>query len=113
VRSHAGVHPRIGALDVLPFVPLRDATMADAVELARDAARAIWQRYRIPSFLYGEAATVPQRRLLATVRQGQFEGLDARFERPECRPDFGDIARHVSAGANHMGARQILIAFNI
>lgn len=113
LRAHAGIHPRIGALDVLPFVPLRNATMEQAVELARTAGREIWERYRLPSFLYGEAAATPLRRNLAVVRQGQFEGLDTRFERPDWRPDFGDVAKHVSAGAIAIGARHILIAFNV
>lgn len=113
LRTHAGVHPRIGALDVLPFIPLRDASMADAVSLARETASAIWERLRVPSFLYGEAAATPLRRNLAAVRQGQFEGLDARFEVPQWRPDFGEVAKHPSAGAIAIGARPILIAFNV
>lgn len=111
LRTHAGVHPRIGALDVLPFVPLRDATMEDAVRLAREVAASIWDRLRVPSFLYGEAATTPLRRNLASVRQGEFEGLDARFDL--ARPDFGDVPKHASAGAIAVGARDILIAFNV
>jgi glutamate formiminotransferase len=113
LRTHAGVHPRIGALDVLPFIPLRGAVMADAVALARETAAAIWERLRVPSFLYGEAAATALRRNLAAVRQGQFEGLDARFELPDWRPDFGDVAKHQSAGAIAVGARDILIAFNV
>lgn len=113
LRAHAGVHPRIGALDVLPFIPLRGAVMADAVRLARETAQTIWERLRVPSFLYGEAAATPLRRNLANIRQGQFEGLDARFELPDWRPDFGDVAKHASAGAIAVGARAILIAFNV
>jgi glutamate formiminotransferase len=111
LRTHTGVHPRIGALDVLPFIPLRDASMEDAVRLAREVAERIWERLRVPTFLYGEAATTPLRRNLAHVRQGQFEGLDTRFELE--RPDFGDVAKHMSAGAIAVGARKILIAFNV
>ena len=113
LRAHAGVHPRIGALDVLPFVPLRGASMDHAVRLAREVAQSIWERLRVPSFLYGEAAATPLRRNLADVRQGQFEGLETRFELPDWRPDFGDVAKHASAGAIAVGAREILIAFNI
>jgi glutamate formiminotransferase len=113
LRAHSGIHPRIGALDVLPFVPLHGATIAEAVELAHETGHAIWDRYGIPCFFYGEAATTPARRLLADVRQGQFEGLDARFELPHWRPDVGNTARHPSAGAIAIGARQILIAFNV
>jgi len=113
LRTHTGVHPRIGALDVLPFIPLRDASMNDAVRLAREVATAIWERLHVPSFLYGEAAITQLRRNLANVRQGQFEGLDVRFELPEWRPDFGDVPKHMSAGAFAVGARELLIAFNI
>lgn len=113
LRAHSGVHPRIGALDVLPFIPLREASMEQAVELARETAAAIWERLRVPSFLYGEAASTPLRRNLANVRQGQFEGLDARFSLPAWRPDFGDVAKHASAGAIAVGARDILVAFNV
>ena len=113
LRAHSGVHPRIGALDVLPFIPLEGAKMEDAVRLARETAAAIWERLRVPSFLYGEAAATPLRRNLANVRNGQFEGLDTRFELPDWRPDFGDVAKHTSAGAIAVGARNILIAFNI
>lgn len=113
LRAHAGVHPRIGALDVLPFIPLRGASMDEAVRLARETAAAIWHRLHVPSFLYGEAATTALRRNLAAVRQGEFEGLDARFALPEWRPDFGDLPKHPSAGAIAVGARRILIAFNV
>ncbi|GAC1390324.1 MAG: glutamate formimidoyltransferase [Vulcanimicrobiaceae bacterium] len=113
LRTHKGIHPRIGALDVLPFVPLQGATMQEAIELARETGAQIWQRYEIPSFLYGEAASAHHRANLATVRSGQFEGLDARFEQPEWKPDFGDPRAHCSAGAIAIGAREILIAFNV
>jgi glutamate formiminotransferase len=113
LRTHAGVHPRIGALDVLPFIPLRGAAMTDAVRLATETAALIWERLRLPSFLYGEAAATPLRRNLAAVRRGEFEGLDARFELPDWRPDYGDVAKHPSAGAIAIGAREILIAFNV
>lgn len=113
LRVHAGVHPRIGALDVLPFVPLGGASMEQAVRLARDSARAIWERYRVPSFFYGEAASVPERRDLAVVRRGGFEGLERRFARPGWHPDVGDVPRHPSAGAVAVGARSLLVAFNV
>lgn len=112
LRAHRGVHPRIGALDVLPFVPLRGATMEGAVALARAAAQRIWERYEIPSFFYGAAATREERRALPAVRRGQFEGLDARVARPDDGFDVGD-AKHPSAGAIAVGARDVLIAFNV
>ncbi len=112
LQRHSGVHPRIGALDVLPFVPLRDgATMEGAVTLARAAAEQIWQRWRVPSFLYGAAAMRPDRRALPEVRRGGFEGLGARFAAGD-RPDVGD-AIHPSAGAIAIGARPLLVAFNV
>lgn len=113
LRTHRGVHPRIGALDVLPFVPLEGATMGEAVRLAHAAGERIWERYRIPSFYYGEAARGPQRRLLASVRAGEFEGLETRFVDPAWAPDAGDVARHERAGAIAIGARPLLIAFNV
>jgi glutamate formiminotransferase len=101
LRSHTGVHPRIGALDVLPFVPLRGATLADAAALAHRAGAEIWRRYRVPSFYYGAAARTPERRLLPAIRRNDW------------MPDEGDVSRHPSAGAIAIGARDVLIAFNI
>lgn len=113
LRVHRGVHPRIGALDVLPFVPLRDAAMSDAVALAHEAGERIWERFRIPSFFYGDAAKTPERALLARVRAGQFEGLDARFADPAWAPDTGDVSKHERAGAIAIGARPLLVALNV
>jgi glutamate formiminotransferase len=113
LRVHRGVHPRIGALDVLPFVPLRDATLQDATTLAHRAGAEIWERWRIPSFYYGAAARDTARRQLPAVRRGGFEGLDARFADPRWHPDAGDVAKHETAGAIAIGARDILIAFNV
>jgi glutamate formiminotransferase len=113
LRAHRGAHPRIGALDVLPFVPLGDATLGDAVALAHRAAARIWREVGIPSYLYGAAASAPHREHLADVRRGEFEGLaerlagDARW-----RFDYGDAA-HASAGAVAVGARPFLIAYNV
>lgn len=102
LRRHRGVHPRIGALDVLPFVPVRDARLTDAAELAHRAGAEIWRRYRVPSFYYGAAARNQDRHLLPAIRRN----LD-------WMPDEGDIPRHASAGAIAIGAREILIAFNV
>jgi glutamate formiminotransferase len=113
LRAHRGEHPRIGALDVLPFVPLHGATIDEAVQLAHRAGAEIWRRYAIPSFYYGAAARRPGNRELPAVRRGQFEGLPARFADPQRRPDEGDAARHESAGAIAIGARDVLIAFNV
>ena len=112
LRRHRGEHPRMGALDVLPFVPLRDATLEDAVAVAREAAAAIWDRFRVPAYFYGAAASVPQRRLLGDVRRGEFEGLAERARATEGRPDVGDVP-HAAAGAIAVGAREFLVAFNV
>jgi len=112
LRVHRGEHPRMGALDVLPFVPLAGATLEDAATLARQAGRAIWERWQIPSILYGAAASAPHRSNLADVRRGGFEGLAERFALVGCEPDFGDVA-HASAGAIAIGARPVLVAFNV
>ena len=112
LRKHSGAHPRIGALDVLPFVPLGDASMDDAVEVAREAARLIWEGSGVPSFFYGAAATNEKRRQLADVRAGEFEGLIERGHRGG-PPDVGGPNVHPSAGAIAVGARPFLIAFNI
>ncbi len=112
LRRRRGVHPRIGALDVLPFVPIANATLADAAALAREAAEAIWSDCGVPSLLYGAAALQPERRLLADVRRGEFEGLAARAAAGE-RPDVGGALFHGSAGAIAVGAREVLVAFNI
>ena len=108
MRVQRGAHPRIGALDVLPFVPLGSATPGDARDLAREAARRLWEELALPSFLYGDAARSPERRLLARVRRGEFEGLAARRDPPDVGSGF-----HPTAGAVAVGARGVLVAFNI
>jgi len=113
LRVHRGLHPRIGALDVLPFVPLEGETLEEAAGLAHRAGAEIWARYRIPSFYYGAAARDERRRQLPAVRRGGFEGLEERFADPLWAPDVGNIARHESAGAIAIGARRLLIAFNV
>jgi len=112
LRMHRGEHPRIGALDVLPFVPLREATLEDAVTLAHRAAGRIWRELGIPSYLYGSAASAPHRSALRDIRRGQFEGLAARTIDADWQFDYGDVA-HASAGAIAIGARPLLVAFNV
>jgi glutamate formiminotransferase / 5-formyltetrahydrofolate cyclo-ligase len=112
LRTQRGEHPRIGALDVLPFVPLGDARLDDAVVLAHRAGERIWRELGIPSILYGAAASAPHRALLADVRSGEFEGLAERLRDPRWSFDYGD-APHASAGAIAIGARPFLIAFNV
>jgi glutamate formiminotransferase len=114
LTQHRGEHPRIGATDVLPFVPLEGVTMAECVALARRVGEEIWQRYRIPVYFYEYAATRPDRERLENVRRGQFEGLSqaARID-PERAPDVGTAGLHPTAGAIAVGARKPLIAYNI
>lgn len=113
LREHRGVHPRMGAVDVMPFVPLGDETLDTCVELARRVGAAVAGHFHIPVYLYGAAATTPARRRLEDVRRGQFEGLAARFRDPDWVPDFGPAAPHPTAGALAIGARPPLIAFNV
>lgn len=113
LRVHRGVHPRVGAVDVVPFVPLAGATMADAVAAARRLGEAVAERFALPVYLYEEAAARPERRALPDVRRGGFEGLAAKLADPAWAPDFGPGHPHPSAGAAIVGARFFLIAFNL
>jgi glutamate formiminotransferase len=113
LRRHSGEHPRVGAVDVVPFVPIEGVTMADCVGLARETASAVAARHQLPVFLYEEAAVNPARRNLEDIRRGEFEGLAAKLKQPEWAPDFGPAAPHASAGASVVGARMALIAYNI
>ncbi len=114
LNKHRGVHPRLGALDVLPFVPLGDTSMADCVALAHRAGGRIWRELHIPVYYYQAAALRPDRMLLEKVRQGEFEGLRESVLVDETKgPDVGGPALHPTAGAIIVGARPILIAYNI
>jgi len=113
LRVQQGVHPRMGAVDVIPFVPLQGATMADCVRLARRVGRAIGEWLEVPVFLYEAAATSETRRNLATIRRGQFEGLVTKLDQAEWAPDFGPRTLHPTAGAVAVGARGFLVAFNV
>lgn len=114
LTAHQGAHPRMGAADVLPFVPLGEATMQHAVAAATEAAELIARDLGIPTYLYGEAARRPERRDLAKVRAGEFEGIRDLISTDATRaPDFGDKAVHPTAGATAVGARFFLIAFNV
>ena len=113
LRSHSGEHPRLGAVDVVPFVPIEGATMEECVALAKDTAQAVAERFQVPVYLYEEAASSPARRNLEDIRRGEFEGLPAKMARPEWAPDYGPAVPHLSAGASVIGARMPLIAYNI
>jgi glutamate formiminotransferase / 5-formyltetrahydrofolate cyclo-ligase len=112
LRSHRGVHPRVGAIDVVPFVPLAGATMADAVAAAETTAAEIAARFELPVYLYEQAARSPMRRLLADIRRGQFEGFPDKIALPDWAPDFGPSRVHPRLGVNVVGARFFLIAVN-
>jgi glutamate formiminotransferase len=113
LRSHDGEHPRLGAVDVVPFVPIEGVTMADCVALARETAGDIAARFEVPVFLYEAAAIAPARINLEDIRRGEFEGLAAKMATPEWAPDFGPPRPHPTAGATVVGARMPLIAYNI
>jgi glutamate formiminotransferase / 5-formyltetrahydrofolate cyclo-ligase len=113
LRQHQGEHPRLGAVDVVPFVPIDGVTMADCVALAKRTGAAVADRFGVPVFLYEEAASRAERRKLEDIRRGEFEGLAARMARPEWAPDFGPAVPHPTAGAVVIGARMALIAFNV
>ncbi len=113
LRDHSGVHPRVGAVDVVPFIPIEDATMADCIALAKATAAMVAERFRVPVYLYEEAATRPERRHLEDIRRGGFEGLAGKMSTPGWEPDYGPGAPHPTAGASVVGARMPLIAYNI
>lgn len=113
LRAHRGAHPRMGAVDVVPIVPIRGVTMEECVALAREIGAAIAARHGLPVYLYEKAATAAHRRNLADVRRGEFEGFPAKIQDPLWRPDFGPDRVHPTAGCCAVGAREFLVAYNI
>jgi glutamate formiminotransferase len=113
LRGHRGEHPRLGAVDVVPFVPIEGVTMADCVALAKKVGAEVASRFQLPVYLYEEASVNPARKNLEDIRRGEFEGLAAKMATDGWRPDFGPAAPHPSAGAAVIGARMPLIAYNI
>jgi glutamate formiminotransferase len=113
LREHEGEHPRLGAVDVVPFVPIEGVTMDDCVALAKEVAGEVARRFNLPVYLYEEASTNPARKNLEDIRRGEFEGLAAKMSGPGWTPDYGPPVPHVSAGASVIGARMPLIAYNI
>ncbi len=114
LNVHTGAHPRMGATDVVPFIPIDGVTIEDCVAMACHVGEEIWKRYRIPVYLYESAARIPERQGLENIRRGQFEGIRAEIAtNPARRPDFGDPCVHPSAGATVVGARKFLIAYNV
>jgi glutamate formiminotransferase/formiminotetrahydrofolate cyclodeaminase len=113
MREHKGEHPRMGATDVCPFVPVRDVTMEDCVEIARELGARVAEELNIPVYLYEEAATEEKRRDLANIRKGEYEGLLEKLKDSEWKPDFGEPVFNERSGATIMGAREFLIAYNV
>ena len=113
LRTHRGEHPRLGAVDVVPFVPIEGVTMAECVELAKTVGAAVAARFDVPVYLYEEASNNPARKNLEDIRRGEFEGLAAKMATDGWAPDFGPRTPHPTAGATVIGARMALIAYNI
>ncbi|HET9570645.1 MAG TPA: glutamate formimidoyltransferase [Bacteroidales bacterium] len=113
LNQHRGEHPRMGAADVVPFIPIRNMTMEEAVQLAKEVAVEVSSVHDLPVYLYEKAASAPHRENLADVRKGQFEGLVLKMQDPLWKPDFGPTSPHPTAGASIVGARNFLIAWNV
>ncbi|MFB6215199.1 MAG: glutamate formimidoyltransferase [Candidatus Bipolaricaulia bacterium] len=113
MTEHTGEHPRMGAVDVIPFTPLRNVTMNEDVELAKRLADVAGEEYDLPIYLYEEAATRPARTNLATIRKGEFEGFPEKIKGDEWKPDYGPDKVHPTAGVTAIGARKPLVAFNV
>lgn len=112
MTKHEGQHPRMGATDVIPFIPIKNATMDECIALSKEVAEAVYKAHGVPSFLYEKSATSPDRENLANIRKGQFEGMADKVKMPEWKPDFGDDI-HPTAGITAIGARMPLVAFNV
>lgn len=113
LNHHQGQHPRMGAVDVVPFIPIRNVTMEEAVALSKEVGKEVAKRYNLPVFLYEKSASAPHRENLAAVRKGEFEGMAEKIKQPEWHPDFGLPERHPTAGTVAIGARMPLVAYNI
>lgn len=113
MRKHNGEHPRMGALDVVPFVPVNDVTMEECISLANKVAKEIGDKYKVPVYLYEDAATKEERRNLATVRKGQYEGFFEKINSLEWKPDYGPSVMNAKLGCSAIGARVPLVAFNV
>lgn len=113
LTKHRGNHPRMGAADVVPFVPLTEATLDECIAMSKRVAKRVWDELSVPSFLYEASATREERRNLANCRKGQFEGMPEKLLQPDWAPDFGERRVHPTAGISAIGARMPLIAFNV
>ncbi|UCB60726.1 MAG: glutamate formimidoyltransferase [Candidatus Bathyarchaeota archaeon] len=113
MNSHEGQHPRLGAVDVVPFIPIRNASIDDCVEAAREFGRSLANKHQVPVYLYGAAASKPERRDIDWIRRGEYEALARMIKKPERKPDFGEPKAHPTAGATITGARKIMAGFNV
>ena len=111
LNHHTGQHPRMGAVDVVPFIPIKNVTMEEAIALSKEVGAEVGKRYNLPVFLYEKSASAPHRENLAAVRKGEFEGMAEKIKLPEWQPDFAE--RHATAGTVAIGARMPLVAYNI
>ena len=113
MRTHQGQHPRMGAIDVVPFIPVKNVSVQEAVDISKATAKLAAETYSLPIFLYEQSATRPERQNLAIIRKGQFEAMVEKLKQPEWVPDFGPARVHATAGVTAMGARMPLVAFNV
>ncbi len=113
MQEHKGQHPRMGAADIVPFIPFRNVTMPEAVEISKAVAKEVSEKYNLPIFLYEESATHPDRKNLANIRKGQFEKMAEKIRLPEWKPDYGPGEIHPTAGVTAVGARMPLVAYNV
>lgn len=113
LRSHQGQHPRMGATDVVPFIPIKNCTEEEAIALSKEVGEKVAELYGIPVYLYEKSATAPHRANLAAIRKGEFEGFAEKIKQPEWQPDFGPAQQHPTAGTMAVGARMPLVAYNI
>lgn len=113
MTQHQGQHPRMGAVDVVPFIPIKEVTVEDAVALSKEVAEEVAKKYNLPVFLYEKSTSAPHRENLAAIRKGEFEGMAEKIKQPEWQPDFGPAERHATAGTVAIGARMPLVAYNV
>jgi glutamate formiminotransferase len=113
MSAHQGQHPRMGAIDVVPFIPIKNVSMEDAIAFSREVAQEAARQYALPIFLYERSASRPERENLANIRKGQFEGMADKIKQPEWKPDFGPVELHPTAGVTAIGARMPLVAYNV
>ncbi len=113
LNKHKGQHPRMGAADVVPFIPIKGCTMEEAIDISKEVGKRVAELYGLPVFLYEKSASAPHRENLAAIRKGEFEGMAEKIHQPEWKPDYGPAERHATAGTVAIGARMPLVAYNI